>query len=460
MSTKSGRRSSIRELKPAASKKRGRRLETKTVAEAAVATDVLEVETVEEAAPEAADRSSSDVSESTPPEPMTSHDDGVSSDAEIEVLEDAEGDAVAHDDADDEPSEPASSDGPAQALESDDDVEPTPIEAAMLAELSEGVTDNTEAFLEGLIEALLFSSDRPMPAKELARAAGIDRRRAEELVAGLKQRYESGGLTIEEVAGGYVMRSSPRYASYIQKLLALRPVRLSRAQLETLAIVAYRQPVTKPEVDDIRGVDSGQVLKGLLERELLKIVGKKDEPGRPMLYGTTTAFLELLNLQSLKDLPTLREFTELSEESRRKFADETGEAPEGVLADEAAAAGQGSVAEEVTPEAAAAAPEGDTSADHDTQVAEAAEPEADGHPEAASDSEEVATDADDAADVDDARDADDDASPVDEAHADHAAAPKRSAEPPHDDDAEEGIDLDVLADSGQLDDGETPSERG
>jgi segregation and condensation protein B len=227
------------------------------------------------------------------------------------------GEAPAAAELDEAPAEAEAEPEPAASLDAS--------EEAFEAVPAEADGDNTEAFLCGLIEALLFSSDRPMPAKEIARSAGIDRRRAEELVAVLRQRHEHGGLCIEEVAGGYVMRSSPRYAVYIQKLLALRPVRLSRAQLETLAIIAYRQPVTKPEVDDIRGVDSGQVIKGLLERDLLKILGKKDEPGRPMLYGTTTGFLELLNLQSLKDLPTLREYTELSEESRRKFSEETGE---------------------------------------------------------------------------------------------------------------------------------------
>jgi segregation and condensation protein B len=192
--------------------------------------------------------------------------------------------------------------------------------------------DDTEAFISGLIEALLFTSQKPLALKDIARSAGVDRPRAQELLERLMQSYERRGLSIEEVAGGFVMRSSARYAPYIQKLLALRPIRLSRAQLETLAIVAYRQPVTKPEVDEIRGVDSGQVVKGLLERSLLKILGKKDEPGRPMLYGTTSEFLELLNLQSLKDLPTLREYTELSEESQRKFMDETGETAPGAAA--------------------------------------------------------------------------------------------------------------------------------
>ena len=103
---------------------------------------------------------------------------------------------------------------------------------------------------------------------------------------------------------------------------------MTRAQLETLAIVAYRQPLTRPEIDDIRGVDSGPVLKTLLDRDLIKILGKKDEPGRPLLYGTTPSFLEFFGLKALKDLPNLREFTELSDDSRRVFDREMAEAGE------------------------------------------------------------------------------------------------------------------------------------
>ena len=96
-------------------------------------------------------------------------------------------------------------------------------------------------------------------------------------------------------------------------------MRLSRAQLETLSIVAYRQPITRPEIDDIRGVDSGGSLKTLLERQLVRILGKKEEPGRPLLYGTTREFLEFFNLRDLKDLPTLREYYDLSEEHKQKM---------------------------------------------------------------------------------------------------------------------------------------------
>jgi segregation and condensation protein B len=197
-----------------------------------------------------------------------------------------------------------------------------------------GAVEPTGPYLKGLIEAVLFVSDHPLELKDVARAARIDRARALELLEELTRDYEGRGIRLELIAGGYAFRSSPDYAERVRQYLALRPVRLSRAQLETLAIVAYRQPITRPEIDDVRGVDSGPVLKGLLERDMIRIIGKKDEPGRPMLYGTTGGFLEAFSLKSLRDLPTLREYTELSEESRRVFEAELGEpAPEGPLGD-------------------------------------------------------------------------------------------------------------------------------
>jgi segregation and condensation protein B len=185
--------------------------------------------------------------------------------------------------------------------------------------------EENHRYLKGLIEALLFSSEKPLSLRELARAARLDKKRATDLLKEVTRDYRKRGMHVVEIAGGYGFRSSPVYAPYVQKLLSLRPVRLSRAQLETLAVIAYRQPVTRPEVDDVRGVDSGQVIKGLLDRDLIKMMGKKDEVGRPMLYGTTPAFLELFSLESLKDLPNLREFTELSDASREKFKDAMGE---------------------------------------------------------------------------------------------------------------------------------------
>src|SRR5690606_5720774 len=211
-------------------------------------------------------------------------------------------------------------------------------------ELSE--EEENRRYLKGLLEALLFASDKPLSGRELARAARIDKKRTLQLLAEFRKEYKYRGVNLVEVSGGFVLRSNPLYGAFVQKALALRPVKLSRAQLETLAIIAYRQPITRPEIDDIRGVDSGQVLKGLADRDLIKMLGKKDEAGRPMLYGTTEAFLELFSLESLKGLPSLREFTELSDDSKEKFAQVTGEAmPAGETAEEGDDASSGDASE-------------------------------------------------------------------------------------------------------------------
>jgi segregation and condensation protein B len=183
----------------------------------------------------------------------------------------------------------------------------------------------SRAHLRGLLEALVFASDKPMKAIELARLASAPVRQVRELLAELKAASAGRGVVLDEVAGGWLFRTSVEYAPFVRELASEKPVRLTRAQVETLAIVAYRQPITRPEVDDIRGVDSGATMKLLLERDLVRILGKKDEPGRPILYGTTTAFLEFFGLKSLKDLPTLKEFTELTDESRRIAEAELGE---------------------------------------------------------------------------------------------------------------------------------------
>jgi segregation and condensation protein B len=183
----------------------------------------------------------------------------------------------------------------------------------------------THDHLRGLLEALVFASDKPITAKELARLASAPAKHVKELMLELHDAYARKGVTLDEVAGGWLFRTAPVYAPFVRELTGGRPVRLSRAQIETLAIAAYRQPITRPEIDEIRGVDSGATLKLLLERDLVRILGKKDEPGRPILYGTTTQFLEFFGLRSLKDLPALREFTELSDDSRRAAEAELGQ---------------------------------------------------------------------------------------------------------------------------------------
>lgn len=167
------------------------------------------------------------------------------------------------------------------------------------------------------VESLLFAADRPLSAAQIRELLGddVERKAVKEALDELVVDYKQRGMVLHFFGGAFQFRTHPTSASYVQKLVAGKPVRLSRAQLDTLAIVAYRQPITRPEIDDIRGVDSGATLKLLLERSLLRVLGKKEEPGRPLLYGTTKDFLEFFNLQDLRDLPTLREFHELNDDS-------------------------------------------------------------------------------------------------------------------------------------------------
>lgn len=210
---------------------------------------------------------------------------------------------------------------------------------------AEGEVSRTH--LKGLLEALIFVSDHPIKANDLAKTAAANVKLVRELLLELKGEYEARGVQLDEVAGAWIFRSNVAYAPFVRDLAKQKPVRLSRAQVETLAILAYRQPITRPEIDDIRGVDCGPVLKLLLERDLVRILGRKDEPGRPMLYGTTSAFLEFFGLKSLKDLPTLREFTELSEDSRRVVERELGDVLDGSQPSETVATPAAEVASQV-----------------------------------------------------------------------------------------------------------------
>ncbi len=174
-----------------------------------------------------------------------------------------------------------------------------------------------ESRVRAILEALLLVSDRPASVEQLHEATGIDRPRLQEALRDLAGQFagRDGGLSLVEVAGGWQLRTHPTTVEYVRRFLRLRPQRLTRAAVETLAIIAYRQPVTRPEIEDIRGVDSAAVVKALLDRRLIKILGKKEEVGRPILYGTTREFLEFFALKDLSALPTLHEFHELSEEN-------------------------------------------------------------------------------------------------------------------------------------------------
>ena len=213
----------------------------------------------------------------------------------------------------------------------DEPAEPTTNPSAAEDEPAHEPDEQARKHLRGLVEALVFAADHPIRPNEIGKLAQAPTRQVKELLAELTEEYAGRGFQLEEVAGGYAFRTNVAFAPFVRDLVGQKPVKLSRAQLETLAIVAYRQPITRPDIDDVRGVDCGPVLRTLLERDLIRILGKKEEAGRPLLYGTSNGFLQLFGLASLKDLPTLREFTELNEESRRVVERELGETMEAQL---------------------------------------------------------------------------------------------------------------------------------
>ncbi len=169
--------------------------------------------------------------------------------------------------------------------------------------------------LKSVVESLLFVADPPLTLDRLCSILEeYERKDIAAAVDELLADYRDGGrgIHLAEVAGGWQFRSRPENADYLRRLSRSRPYRFSQSSLETLAIIAYRQPVTRAEVEYLRGVDSGGVLKTLLEKKMVRILGKKDIPGRPLIYGTSREFLEAFNLKDLASLPTLKEVQELS----------------------------------------------------------------------------------------------------------------------------------------------------
>ena len=171
--------------------------------------------------------------------------------------------------------------------------------------------------LKLIIEALLFISDKPLSARDINSCltdVKIDDIKSALKV--LKYEYEAMGRSfgIKEIADGYQLRSHSEYGPYILKMLQASPSRLSRAAFETLAIIAYKQPILRHEIERFRGVDVGGILRTLLEKNLIKIMGRKNLPGRPLIYGTTKKFLEVFDLQDIKALPKLKEIKDLGTE--------------------------------------------------------------------------------------------------------------------------------------------------
>ncbi|OQX65767.1 MAG: SMC-Scp complex subunit ScpB [Desulfococcus sp. 4484_242] len=167
--------------------------------------------------------------------------------------------------------------------------------------------------VELIIEALLFASSKPLSVQEIHRCLPeVPAPEIRERLRVLQAAYEAmkRSFALKEVAGGYQIRTRSDYAPYVLRMLKSSPSRLSRAALETLAIIAYKQPIIRQEIEQFRGVDVGGILRTLLEKDLIRIVGRKNIPGRPLIYGTTKRFLEVFDLKDLDSLPKLKEFKE------------------------------------------------------------------------------------------------------------------------------------------------------
>jgi segregation and condensation protein B len=182
-----------------------------------------------------------------------------------------------------------------------------------------------EQDLKYIIESLLFVSETPLTMDHLkgildGEETARIRSAIEELTAEYEQR--DGGFVLKQVAGGYQFRTQGRYNEWIKRLVRPNAPRLSRAALETLAIIAYNQPIIRSDIEHIRGVDSGGVLRMLMERKLIRVLGRKEIPGRPLIYATTKHFLEVFELKDLKDLPTPREIEELTQSRLDEEADD------------------------------------------------------------------------------------------------------------------------------------------
>lgn len=166
-------------------------------------------------------------------------------------------------------------------------------------------TELSDEEIKRIIECMLFVSPQPITSKQISQALQIDDMRFERIIHELRLDFDTRGTQIVRVAEGYQMCTKPEYAQYVSLLLKPERQRLSKAALETLAIVAYKQPVTQPEVEFIRGVNSDGVMRTLINRGLIRQVGKRDTPGRPMLYATSDEFLNHFGLNDLSDLPDL-----------------------------------------------------------------------------------------------------------------------------------------------------------
>ena len=172
-----------------------------------------------------------------------------------------------------------------------------------------------------IIEALLFSSSRPLNEKEIMSALDLrsppSSREIKDALKAIEEKYSGNSIELVKVASGYRLRIRQEYSSWVAKLWEAKPHKYSRALMETLALIAYRQPITRGEIEEVRGVSvSSQIIRTLLDRSWIKVVGHRDVPGRPALFSTTKDFLDDLNLSKLSDLPELPEIQNIPEDAQ------------------------------------------------------------------------------------------------------------------------------------------------
>jgi len=225
---------------------------------------------------------------------------------------------------------PETSEAPASAGETTGD---EPIEEENVDEEDGGESDSR---LESIIESVLFAAGGPIGARKLVEVLnGPSTREVKRALRSLVAHYETHrrGIRLIEVAGGYQFRTAPENKEWVRALFRERPARLGRATLETLAVIAYKQPVTRAEIEAVRGVDADSALSSLLAKRLIKIAGRKESVGRPLLYATTSDFLEVFGLKDLSDLPALKEIgpvAETDDEAGADDVDKSGAAAEAV----------------------------------------------------------------------------------------------------------------------------------
>jgi segregation and condensation protein B len=170
--------------------------------------------------------------------------------------------------------------------------------------------------IKNIIESLLLVAEEPLTIDRIKKILALDgKKEIQNALTDLSSDYENrkGGFFLREVAGGYQIRTRPEYREWIKRLVQPKPLRLSKPALETLAIIAYKQPIIRSDIEHIRGVNCGGILRMLLERKLVRMLGRKAIPGRPHIYATTKQFLEIFDLKNLEDLPTPKEISELSD---------------------------------------------------------------------------------------------------------------------------------------------------